>query len=42
MAHWPIIHKIGIVQLTIIFDQRMIPRLACSAMFGVNRQIFGV
>jgi hypothetical protein len=35
MAYGPLIKKIGNVQLTMIFDQRIIPRLA-------NRQIFGV
>ena len=41
MAHWPIINKIVNVQLTIIFDQRIIPRLAYSAVFGADRQVSG-
>jgi len=35
MAYMLLINKIVNVQLTMIFDQRIIPRLA-------NRQIFGV
>ncbi|MCH6566693.1 MAG: hypothetical protein IH811_12615 [Proteobacteria bacterium] len=39
--HRWIIDKIVNVQLTIIFDRRIIPRLAYRAEFGTDRQISG-